>query len=143
MIQRPTRERRPPCRLVTRTLPLAAALLVLLAGTAGEVPLSAEAGEGWWGGLDEGEAVSLTDIMGPVITTQEHPHTPNTAGPYPVPVTMVEFADFQCPYCRRAHPTVSRVLMEYGDKIRYVFMDYPLNNHERAIPAAEAETLTV
>lgn len=54
------------------------------------------------------------------------------------PITFVEFGDFQCPYCRRAHPTVERVLDEYGDQIRYVFMDYPLANHDRAIPAAEA-----
>ncbi len=53
-------------------------------------------------------------------------------------ITLVEFGDYQCPYCRRAHPTVERVLNQYGDQIRYVFMDYPLPNHDRAMPAAEA-----
>ncbi len=54
------------------------------------------------------------------------------------PVTLVEFGDYQCPFCRRAHTTVQRVLNEYGDQIRYVFLDYPLGNHDRAVPAAEA-----
>jgi len=66
--------------------------------------------------------------------TEANPSKGNAAAP----ITFVEFGDFQCPYCRRAHPTVERVLDEYGDQIRYVFMDYPLSNHERAIPAAEA-----
>jgi protein-disulfide isomerase len=54
------------------------------------------------------------------------------------PITLVEFGDYQCPYCRRAHTTVQRVLAEYGDKVRHVFMDFPLANHDRARPAAEA-----
>jgi len=59
-------------------------------------------------------------------------------GPADAPITLVEFADFQCPYCRRAHPVVSRVLMEYKDEIRYVFRDYPLGFHKRAVPASVA-----
>jgi protein-disulfide isomerase len=53
-------------------------------------------------------------------------------------VTVVEFADYQCPYCRRAHPGVERLLADYGDKIRYVFLDFPLDFHPRATPAAVA-----
>jgi len=59
-------------------------------------------------------------------------------GDVSAPITLVEFGDYQCPFCRRAHPTVERVLDEYGDQIRYVFMDYPLSSHDRAMPAAEA-----
>jgi protein-disulfide isomerase len=59
-------------------------------------------------------------------------------GPADAPITLVEFADFQCPYCRRAHPTVARLLAEYSDKILYVFRDYPLGFHKRAIPASVA-----
>jgi protein-disulfide isomerase len=54
------------------------------------------------------------------------------------PVTIVEFADFECAYCKRVHPTVERLLVEYGDKIRFVFRDYPLVTHERAVPASQA-----
>ena len=53
-------------------------------------------------------------------------------------VTVVEFADYQCPYCRRGHPDVVRLLNEYGDQIRYVFRDYPLEFHPRAVPASIA-----
>jgi len=54
------------------------------------------------------------------------------------PVTIVEFADFQCPACRSAYPGLERLLTEYGDRIRYVFRDFPLPIHPRAIPASEA-----
>jgi protein-disulfide isomerase len=54
------------------------------------------------------------------------------------PVTIVEYADFQCPYCRRAFPIIERLLAEYPDTVRYSFRDYPLNNHTRSRPAAQA-----
>jgi protein-disulfide isomerase len=53
-------------------------------------------------------------------------------------VTIVEFSDFECPFCRKAEPTVVRLIQEYGDKIRFAYRDVPLNNHPRAQPAAEA-----
>jgi protein-disulfide isomerase len=59
-------------------------------------------------------------------------------GPADAPITLVEFSDFQCPYCRRAYPTVSRVLADYKDNVRYVFRDYPLGFHKRAVPASVA-----
>lgn len=61
-----------------------------------------------------------------------------TQGPATAPITIVEFSDYQCPYCRRAHPTVEKVKQEYGDKIRFVYRDYPLNFHPRAVPASVA-----
>ena len=54
------------------------------------------------------------------------------------PITLIEFSDFQCPFCLRAHPTVEQVLAHYGDKIRFVYRHYPLPNHPQARPAAEA-----
>jgi protein-disulfide isomerase len=59
-------------------------------------------------------------------------------GPQGAKVTMVEFSDFQCPYCQRAEATVQKVLAAYGDKIRLVYKDYPLPNHPLAPKAAEA-----
>ena len=59
-------------------------------------------------------------------------------GPAAAPVEIVEFSDFQCPYCLAAHPTVKRVLDTYGDRIRFVYRHYPLPNHPNARPAAEA-----
>jgi protein-disulfide isomerase len=54
------------------------------------------------------------------------------------PVTIVEFSDFQCPYCVRARPTVARVREVYGDKVRFVFRHYPLDFHPEAQKAGEA-----
>lgn len=55
------------------------------------------------------------------------------------PVTVVEFSDFQCPFCSRAVPTIDRIKKEFGpDKVRIVFRDMPLPNHNRALPASMA-----
>jgi protein-disulfide isomerase len=59
-------------------------------------------------------------------------------GPENAPVEIVEFSDFQCPFCLSAFPTVNKVLAEYGDKIRFIYRHYPLPNHPNARPAAEA-----
>jgi protein-disulfide isomerase len=54
------------------------------------------------------------------------------------PIEIIEFSDFQCPYCLRAFPTVNQVLSTYGDRVRLVYRHYPLPNHPNARPAAEA-----
>ncbi len=59
-------------------------------------------------------------------------------GPKDAPVTIVEFMDFQCPFCRRAAPTIKQVREKYGDQVRLVYMDFPLNIHEHALDAALA-----
>jgi predicted DsbA family dithiol-disulfide isomerase len=66
------------------------------------------------------------------------PASEPSKGPVDAPVTVVEFADYQCPYCKRGHPEVARLLNEYGENIRYVFRDYPLEFHPRAVPAGIA-----
>jgi protein-disulfide isomerase len=59
-------------------------------------------------------------------------------GPSGAPVEIIEFSDFQCPFCLRAHPVVAQVLAAYGDRVRFVYRNYPLPSHPNARPAAEA-----
>jgi protein-disulfide isomerase len=59
-------------------------------------------------------------------------------GPSDARVTIVEFSDFQCPYCARGKRVIDRVLAEYGKDVRVVFRDFPLAFHDKAQKAAEA-----
>jgi protein-disulfide isomerase len=59
-------------------------------------------------------------------------------GPAAAPVTIVEFSDYQCPYCRRAEQVLGHVLVEFAGKVRLVYKDFPLSFHSRALPAALA-----
>ena len=59
-------------------------------------------------------------------------------GPANAPVELIEFSDFQCPFCMRANPAVQQVLTTYGDRVHFVYRHYPLPNHPNARPAAEA-----
>lgn len=61
-------------------------------------------------------------------------------GPANAPITLVEFGDFQCPYCREwEQQTYQPLLQAYPGKIRFVFRDFPLTSiHPNAMPAAEA-----
>lgn len=59
-------------------------------------------------------------------------------GPATAKVTIVEFSDFQCPYCSRGKAVLDQVVKKYGDKVRVVFRDFPLNFHDKAQKAAEA-----
>lgn len=63
-----------------------------------------------------------------------------TIGPEDAPVTVVEFSDYQCPYCQRYHSeTFSQIIQTYGDQVRYVYKDLPLTSiHPDAVPAANA-----
>jgi YD repeat-containing protein len=61
-----------------------------------------------------------------------------TLGPKDAPITIVEFSDYQCPYCARAQPVLKDLLQRYDGKLRLVFRDFPLEMHAQAPKAAEA-----
>lgn len=58
-------------------------------------------------------------------------------GPKNAPITIVEYSDFECPYCARGYQTIEQVRKEYGDKVRIVFKHLPLDFHPLAMPAAQ------
>jgi protein-disulfide isomerase len=60
-----------------------------------------------------------------------------TKGPASAKITVVEFSDFQCPFCSRVNPTMARIAKEYPDDVRIVFKHLPLSIHPKA-PAAHA-----
>jgi protein-disulfide isomerase len=61
-----------------------------------------------------------------------------STGAASAPVTIVEFSDFECPFCSRAAETLRKVRQTYGDKVHLVFRDFPLPSHRGAVKAAEA-----
>ncbi len=65
--------------------------------------------------------------------------TDHTQGDASAPVTLVEYGDYECPHCGRAHPIVKAVKARLGKKLRFVFRNFPLNEiHPHAEHAAEA-----
>jgi protein-disulfide isomerase len=68
------------------------------------------------------------------IATDDQP----TRGGATATVTIVEFTDFQCPACGRTQPILEEVVNEYGDKVKFVVRDFPLDMHQYAVKAAEA-----
>jgi Na+/H+ antiporter NhaA len=78
-------------------------------------------------------AETLNDLAVPVDPGRDH-----LRGPAEAPVTLVEYGDFECPYCGRAEPVLRRLLSEFGD-VRYVWRHLPLSDvHPDAQLAAEA-----
>jgi protein-disulfide isomerase len=63
-----------------------------------------------------------------------HPST----GPQNASVTMVEFSDFECPNCRRIEPELEQLRKIYGDRMQFIWMDFPLDAHHHAMLAANA-----
>jgi protein-disulfide isomerase len=80
-----------------------------------------------------GTAEPLIDLAVPVDAGRDH-----IRGPQDAPVTLVEYGDFECPYCGRAEPVVRELLSDFGD-LRYVWRHLPLNDvHPHTQDAAEA-----
>jgi Na+/H+ antiporter NhaA len=80
-----------------------------------------------------GTSDAITDLAEPVDPERDH-----VRGPAESPVTVVEYGDFECPFCGRAESAVRELLAEFGD-VRYVWRHLPLTDvHPRAQAAAEA-----
>ncbi len=82
------------------------------------------------GDTNPAEAAGPVDIT---VTTADHMRGGENAK-----VTIVEYSDFECPFCGSAHPTVQQVMQTYGDDVRLVYRHFPLSFHAQAQKAAEA-----
>jgi protein-disulfide isomerase len=70
----------------------------------------------------------------PPVTERDH-----STGNIKASITLVEYGDYQCPYCGRAHPLIKRLLKEHGGVVHFVFRNFPLEEiHPMAIAAALA-----
>ncbi len=79
---------------------------------------------------DRGEEIK-TEV---VVSEKDH-----IRGNLQAPVTIVEFSDFQCPFCLAFHPTVQQILADFGESARWVYKHFPLDKiHPQARPGAEA-----
>lgn len=68
------------------------------------------------------------------VGEQDHP-----AGPDDAPLTLVEYGDYECPHCARAHPVVQALRRQLGERLRFAFRNFPLSEiHSHAQHAAEA-----
>src|SRR5436853_6377104 len=81
----------------------------------------------------------MSSHLFPPVDDRDH-----AVGPADAPVTLVEYGDFECPYCGMAYPIVASILRRMGDSIRFVFRHFPLTQvHPHAQHAAEmAEAAT-
>src|SRR6201988_1947133 len=75
----------------------------------------------------------MTTLKVPV-TAEDH-----AQGPASARVTLVEYGDFECPYCGQAYPIVKTIQQRFGDQLRFVWRNFPLTQmHRHAQSAAEA-----
>jgi protein-disulfide isomerase len=86
-------------------------------------------------GQTTGTDAAATGIQRVEVSTDGDP----SFGPEDAPITIIEFSDYQCPYCESWYQqTFKQLLNAYPDQIRFVYRDLPLPMHPEAIPAAEA-----
>ncbi len=73
----------------------------------------------------------------PRVPIEVPPNTP-IVGPAAAPITLIQYSDYQCPYCHQAQASIDKVMETYAGKVRFVHQEYPLNFHPRAFAASLA-----
>ena len=81
----------------------------------------------------------MTQESGTASLTRPVGKLDHRRGPETAPVTVVEYGDYECPYCGKAYPIVKEIERRLGDRLRFVFRNFPLTqSHPHAEHAAEA-----
>lgn len=81
------------------------------------------------------EPESLTEPAGTVVPVSSRDHV---RGPANAPVTLIEYSDYECPFCKKFHETMKQVMDEYPGKIKWVYRHFPLSFHANAQKESEA-----
>jgi protein-disulfide isomerase len=76
--------------------------------------------------------------LAPPVASVEVANAASIEGPPNAPAQLVEFADFQCPYCQKVNPDINKLMQEFQGKLSFVYKDFPLPMHANAQKAAEA-----
>jgi protein-disulfide isomerase len=76
--------------------------------------------------------------LAPPMASVEVANAAAVEGPANAPAQLIEFADFQCPYCQKVNPEINKLLQEFNGKLSFVYKDFPLPMHANAEKAAEA-----
>lgn len=85
-------------------------------------------------GPSQGKMTSEEAAKIPEVTARDH-----VRGASNPQVYLIEYSDYECPFCARFHPTAQQVIDEYGDSVAWVYRHYPLDQlHPKARPSAEA-----
>jgi len=116
-----------PIAIVIAGVLIAGAVYLGQQGGAGGITSPAEAQE------DEARLAAALENMTPV-TNADH-----IRGDTNAPVTIVEYSDFECPFCKSFHPILQKVVEEYGGEVAWVYRHFPLDSiHPKADKEAEA-----
>lgn len=75
---------------------------------------------------------SFKNPMQPLVRKDE-----NIRGPKDAPLTLIEYSDFECPFCKRGYTTVNALMEKYKGKIRFIYKHLPLSFHPNAMPASK------
>src|SRR5258708_31719488 len=80
----------------------------------------------------------MEHVTGRALDPAVDPDRDDILGRADAPVTMVEYGDFECPFCARSYPAVQAIRRQLGDRLRFVFRHFPRPDHPHARHAAEA-----
>ncbi len=118
----------------TKKFELNPSVAILIAGViiAGAIVFTKQGAPSVGGNAAPAPTISAADIRPP--TAGDH-----IVGSLDAPIVLIEYSDFQCPFCSMVHPTIKRIVSESNGKIAWVYRQFPLTSiHPEATPAANA-----
>ncbi len=132
MAENQTKQQNPyiiPGSIVLAGLFIGAALIFSSGGASSNIASVGSSSDGGFGNNNSPTAENMRPVRG----------SDHIFGNVDAPVTIVEYSDFECPFCLRLHPTLSRIVEESNGQVRWVYRHFPLTSiHSRALSAGVA-----